>query len=111
MGVVAHYGLKDWLAQRITAIVMAIFTIVIFTLFLFSSNLSYLSWAGLFAQTWFKLLCFFTFLSLYYHVWVGVRDIWMDYIKPVSIRLMLQIFTILWLVGCAVWTVQILWRV
>ena len=52
-----------------------------------------------------------TFMSLYYHAWVGVRDIWMDYVKPVAIRLLLQALTILWLVGCAGWTVQILWRV
>jgi succinate dehydrogenase / fumarate reductase membrane anchor subunit len=48
---------------------------------------------------------------MYYHVWVGIRDIWMDYIKPLGIRLALQVFTIFWLLGCAGWTVQILWRV
>jgi succinate dehydrogenase / fumarate reductase membrane anchor subunit len=50
-----------------------------------------------------------TFLALYYHVWVGMRDIWMDYIKPVGLRLTLQMFTILWLIACAFYTVQILW--
>lgn len=107
----AHYGLRDWLAQRITAIVMAVFTIVTLVLFLGGSDFSYEGWAGLFAQQWFKLLALVTFLSLYYHAWVGVRDIWMDYVKPVGIRLALQVLTILWLVGCAGWTVQILWRV
>ena len=107
----AHYGLKDWLAQRVTAIVMAIFTLVLLVAFLIANNFSYEGWAGLFAQQWFKLLAFVTFLALYYHVWVGMRDIWMDYVKPVAIRLLLQVLTILWLVGCAGWTVQILWRV
>jgi succinate dehydrogenase / fumarate reductase membrane anchor subunit len=50
-------------------------------------------------------------LALMYHAWVGIRDIWMDYVKPVGIRLGLQIFTILWLVGCGVWAIEILWRV
>ena len=107
----AHYGLKDWLAQRVTAIVMAIFTLVLLVAFLGENNFSYEGWAGLFAQHWFKLLAFVTFLALYYHVWVGMRDIWMDYVKTVAIRLLLQVLTILWLVGCAGWTVQILWRV
>jgi succinate dehydrogenase / fumarate reductase membrane anchor subunit len=40
-----------------------------------------------------------------------VRDIWMDYVKPTSIRVTLQTLTVLWLVFCAVWSVQILWRV
>ena len=50
-------------------------------------------------------------LSFVYHAWVGVRDIWMDYIKPVGIRLALQIFTILWLLGCGIWVIDVLWRV
>ena len=51
------------------------------------------------------------YLALLWHAWVGVRNILMDYVKPVGLRLALQVFTILWLVGCAGWTVQILWRV
>ena len=107
----AHYGLRDWLAQRVTAVVMAVFTIVTLVLFFGASDFSYEGWAGLFAQQWFKILAFVTFLSLYYHAWVGVRDIWMDYVKPISIRLTLQVLTVLYLVACAAYAVQILWKV
>lgn len=106
----AHYGLRDWLAQRITAIVMVVYTLVLLVAFLFSGEIGYESWAGLFAHQWFKMLTFVTLLSLFYHAWVGMRDIWMDYIKPVSIRLVLQVATILWLLACAGWAAQILWR-
>lgn len=106
----AHYGLRDWLAQRITAIVMAVYTVVLLAVFLSGNNFSYEGWAGLFAQQWFKIITFVTFITLFYHVWVGMRDIWMDYVKPVSIRLTLQAATILWLIGCAGWAAQILWR-
>ena len=67
----AHYGLRDWLAQRATAIVMAVFTIVLLVLFLGAGEFSYESWAGLYAQQWFKLFAFVTFMSLYYHAWVA----------------------------------------
>jgi succinate dehydrogenase / fumarate reductase membrane anchor subunit len=40
-----------------------------------------------------------------------MRDIWMDYVRPVAIRMLLQLATILWLAACLVWAVQILWRV
>ena len=107
----AHYGVFDWLAQRITAIVMAVFTLVLLIAFLTSSSTGYQAWAGLFSRQWFKLLTFVTFASLAYHVWVGMRNVWMDYIKPVALRVTLQAFTILWLVGCAGYAAQILWRV
>lgn len=106
----AHYGLRDWLAQRITAVVMIVYTLVLLIAFLFGSDFSYEGWAGLFAQQWFKMLTFATFLALFYHAWVGMRNIWMDYIKPVSIRLTLQAATIVWLIACAGWAAQIIWR-
>jgi succinate dehydrogenase / fumarate reductase, membrane anchor subunit len=45
------------------------------------------------------------------HVWVGMRDIWMDYVKALSVRMALYIFTIVWLVACAGWSLQVLWRI
>ncbi|SFC94837.1 succinate dehydrogenase, hydrophobic membrane anchor protein [Massilia yuzhufengensis] len=107
----AHYGVKDWLAQRVTAIVMAVYTIVLLVSFLTAQDFSYEGWAGLFAKQWFKLFSLVTFLGLFYHAWVGIRDIWMDYVKSAGLRLLLQLLTIFFLVGCAAWTVQILWSV
>jgi succinate dehydrogenase / fumarate reductase membrane anchor subunit len=107
----AHYGVKDWLAQRVTAIVMAVYTVVLLVSFLTAHDFSYEGWAALFARQWFKLFSLVTLFGLFYHAWVGIRDIWMDYIKPVGVRLTLQLLTVLWLIACAAWTVQILWSV
>ena len=106
----AHYGLRDWLAQRITAGLMALFTVVVLVRFVFGGPVGYDTWAGIFSPQWMKVITFVTILSLTYHAWVGVRDIWMDYVQPVGIRLGLQVFTIVWLVGCAGWAIQVLWR-
>ena len=107
----AHYGFRDWLAQRITAIIMGLYTVILLVSFLISSDSSYVGWAGLFAQQWFKIATFVTLLALFYHAWVGMRDIWMDYVKSVMVRLLLQSATIVWLIGCAGYAAQILWRV
>ena len=107
----AHYGLRDWLAQRITAAIMAVFTLILLVQVLFTSGpIGYDSWAGIFSAQWMKALTFAVFLALTYHVWVGMRDIWMDYVQTVAWRLLLQIFSIVWLVGCAAWAIQVLWR-
>jgi succinate dehydrogenase / fumarate reductase, membrane anchor subunit len=106
----AHYGLRDWLAQRITAVLMALFTVALLAQLLMPGALGYDRWAAIFSQQWMKLLTFVTILSLAYHAWVGMRDIWMDYIKPVGVRLALQVATIVWLLGCAGWAIQVLWR-
>lgn len=107
----AHYGLMDWMAQRVTAIVMALYTLILLVCFLTGSRFSYEGWASLFAIQWFKIATFVTFLALVYHAWVGMRNIWMDYVtKSVALRLVLQVATIAWLIGCAGWAAQIIWR-
>ena len=107
----AHYGFADWLVQRVTGGLMALFTLVLGAQLLFGGPLGYNRWAGIFASQWMKVLTFVTIASLLYHVWVGMRDVWMDYVQPVGIRLVLQIFTIVWLVGCAGWAIQVLWKI
>ena len=106
----AHYGMRDWLSQRVTAVLMALFTIVLLAQVLFGGEMGYDRWAAIFSAQWMKVLTFTLILSLAYHAWVGVRDIWMDYVKPVSVRLVLHVFTLVWLVACTGWAVQVLWR-
>ena len=107
----AHYGLRDWMAQRATAIVMALFTLLVLAQVLFTSGpIGYDKWAGIFAAQWMKTLTFAVVVALAWHAWVGMRDIWMEYVHPVGIRLVLQIATVVWLVGCAGWAIQVLWR-
>jgi succinate dehydrogenase / fumarate reductase, membrane anchor subunit len=106
----AHYGLRDWLSQRVTALLMALFTLVLLVQLLLPGPLGYDRWAGIFAQQWMKAWTFVVIAALGWHAWVGVRDVLMDYVKPVGARLLLQVATIVWLVGCAGWAVQVLWR-
>ena len=117
----AHYGLRDWLAQRITAVVMGAFTIVLLLAYLLPSYGPGVAgarvaltgddkWAGIFAPQWMKLFTFVVMVSLAYHAWVGMRDVWMDYVKSFALRLTLQVLTIVWLVACLGWSIQVLWR-
>ena len=107
----AHYGLGSWLAQRITAIVMTVYTIVLLGWLFALPELSYGTWARMFAAPWMKVLTLMALASLFWHAWVGVRNIFMDYIKPTALRLFLQAATIVTLAGYAVWAVIILWSV
>jgi succinate dehydrogenase / fumarate reductase membrane anchor subunit len=106
----AHYGLRDWLSQRVTAVVISVFTLVLLLQVIFGGPLGYDTWSGIFSSQWMKVLTFITIVALAWHAWVGMRDVWMDYIKPVGVRLFAQVVTIAWLVGCAGWGVQVLWR-
>ena len=105
----AHYGLKDWLAQRVTALIMAVYVIAFVGFLLTCPPQGQEEWRSLFGNQIMRIATFVFFLSLFWHAWLGMRDILMDYIKPTGVRLALEIAVLLILVGYAVWAVQILW--
>ena len=106
----AHYGWRDWLVQRVTAVAMALYTLLILALLLWHGGLDHAAWKAIFAGEAFRLATFVFMASLLWHAWVGVRNIAMDYVKPVWLRLTLHVLTLLALVGYAGWVAQILWR-
>ena len=107
----AHYGLTGWLAQRVTAAVMALATLVMLCGIWSAPPLTYVIWKGLFAKWWMWLSLSLFSLSVMLHAWVGVRDILMDYVKPAGIRLTLEVLILLALAYYTAWAMQILWRI
>ena len=106
----ARYGLRDWLAQRITAVIMAVYSVIVLVVLLGGAPISYPVWRDLFAQGWMRVATLLFAASLAWHVWVGVRDILMDYVRPDGMRLTLQVIVVLVVAAYLGWTVQILWR-
>ena len=54
----AHYGLRDWLSQRVTAALMALFTLAVIVQVLLPGQMGYDKWAGIFSRQWMKVLTF-----------------------------------------------------
>ena len=107
----AHYGLRDWLAQRVTALVMAAYAVLFVGMLLACEPSTHEDWRAVFAPQWMRLASFVFFVSLFWHAWIGMRDIVMDYVKPVSVRLGLQVAIVLLLVAYMAWAAQILWSI
>ena len=105
----AHYGLRDWLAQRITAVIIALYALLFLVLLLSGPKLDYATWRLLFTPQWMKFATLLFLFSVYVHAWIGVRDIVMDYVKPVWIKVALYSVFICALLVYAAWSVRILW--
>ena len=105
----AHYGLRDFLAQRVTAVVMAVYVLLFAALLVVHLPANHEQWRALFAPQWMRLATLLFFLSLFWNAWIGMRDIFMDYVKPTGLRLACHVAAILLLVAYAAWSVQILW--
>jgi succinate dehydrogenase / fumarate reductase membrane anchor subunit len=105
----AHYGLRDWLVQRVTAVIMAIASILMAGYLLLHPHLGYDGWTGLFSSQPIRAFSLLFLFSLYYHAWIGIRDIVMDYVKPACVRLVIHVLVVLTLLMYGIWSVQILW--
>ena len=104
-------GLQDWLIQRVTAVILAIYMGILIFHFIVQPDLTYPAWRGLFENTWMRYWSLLALLSLIAHAWIGVWTVSTDYVKPLWLRFPLQIIIIVALLGYLVWGVQIIWAI
>ena len=105
----AHYGLGDWLLQRLTAVVMALYTLAFFACFVMETPHSYADWKAMFSTVFARLATMLVLASLLSHAWVGMRDILMDYLHATSLRLFAQAVVGILLAFYLIWAASILW--
>ena len=105
----AHYGWGGWLAQRITAVIMLLYTLFFLAVLVNMPSRDYEHWRALWNLPVMRYATMIFVLALAYHAWVGVRNIFMDYVKDTGVRLILYVLVIVALVIYGVWAAQILW--
>jgi succinate dehydrogenase / fumarate reductase membrane anchor subunit len=101
-------GLKDWLLQRVSAVVMALYVIFFIGFFISHPQVSPSDWALLFSHPWMKGLSFFVLLMLLAHAWIGIWTVLTDYVHCVMLRSVIQGLIILGFFVCLIWGISIL---
>ncbi|MEX0603180.1 MAG: succinate dehydrogenase, hydrophobic membrane anchor protein [Marinobacter sp.] len=101
-------GVQDWMVQRVSAYVLALYTLFLLG-FVFFTDVTYETWNGLFAQTWFRIFSLLALISIGAHAWIGLWTVTTDYIKAAMPRFLVQAACGLTMFVYVVWGVQILW--
>lgn len=104
-------GLRDWLIQRVSAVIVAAYSIFLLVFFFTHCPLSFEQWQSLFSNTWMKIASVMTLLALLAHAWIGVWTIATDYIKVIWLRLVFHMMVIILLFAALIWGIIILWGV
>jgi len=104
----AAQGLRAWLLQRFTAIYLAIYILVVLVMFLAHGDWDYASWRAWMAQPLMSVATVLFTLAIFLHVWVGVRDVLIDYIHAAWLRLMFMAGTALLLLTSLLWILRAL---
>lgn len=111
-------GLSDWLLQRVTAVVMAAYTVFITGYLLFNSGLEYSQWLGLHSHFAMKVFNVLTVLSIAVHAWIGLWAVLTDYVtvrllgpKATALRIFLQLGMIAVTLIYVIWALDIVWGI
>lgn len=105
---VNHQGLRDWVWQRVSAILMAIYSVSLIVYIVSHPGLSFADWHDLFSSMWMKVATMLVLLGLLAHAWVGMWTIFTDYVKPAILRGLLHVLVLLMLAACFLWALLIL---
>lgn len=109
-------GLRAWWVQRLSAVYMLFF--LIFLLVAMAVNPPHPPHPPHVAALWRDWVAhpvitaaFVIFIAaLLIHMWVGLRDVLLDYAKPVQVRNGLLVLVAIGLLGMAVWVLAIVLR-
>ena len=111
-------GLYDWMAQRVSAVVLAAYFLFLLGYLLFSPGLTYADWHGLFSHTAMRIFSLLALVALSVHAWVGMWTISTDYLTPMALGKAATVVRFLFQAVCGiamfaffVWGVQILWGI
>lgn len=102
-------GLRDWLFQRISAIIVGAYVIFLFGFVLFSSSLTFTVWHDLFSHTIMRIITLIVLISVMVHAYVGMWTISTDYLKNTGVRLLFQVAVFIALIAFFIWSIIILW--
>ncbi|MCC5792008.1 MAG: succinate dehydrogenase, hydrophobic membrane anchor protein [Legionellaceae bacterium] len=102
-------GLKDWLLQRVSAVILALYILYLGTFLIRHPDLSYEQWQALFHSRWFAIASVLAVLSLSLHAWIGIWTVTTDYIKQTALRIFIQMLVASWLLAQLIWVLLMIW--
>ena len=104
-------GMRQWLMQRLSASIMALYFLLLVVRVAFSTPNNYEAWQAFFAPVWWRLLTLLFFLFMLLHAWIGVRDVLRDYVANLRVRAVMQVLVDVALLGNLAWIGFILWNI
>ena len=105
------HGLGDWLLQRLTAIYLACFLVYLLLHFLIKPQHTFQEWHAWVTRPAMIIATALFILAVLVHGWVGMRDVVLDYVHAISLRITVLSLIALTLIGCGVWALRMLVQV
>jgi succinate dehydrogenase membrane anchor subunit len=102
-------GVRDWLLQRASAVVLGAYFLFVLFYIVLHPALDYQQWHGLFQHPVMRAASVLALLSLLIHAWIGMWTVATDYVKVTSVRLVYYSIVIIALLSYFLWGIEIIW--
>ena len=109
-------GSRDWIVQRISAVVLAVYSVVLLGFFLTHGHVTYVEWVNFMMSLPMRLFSLVAILALAGHAWVGMWTVFTDYVTTGQmgpsagrLRLILQSAMIIAIFVFVFWGIMIFW--
>lgn len=103
-------GVHDFILVRATAIVLTLYIIYMVG---FSLSLAILRqvWTGFFSSAFTKVFTLLALFSILIHARIGMWQVLTDYVKPLAVRLILQLAIVVALAAYVIYGFVVVWGV
>lgn len=101
-------GQPPWVIQRLTALYMLLFFAASVTYAALGDPVTFTAWRALISAPMLKVGFFLMFSSIFLHAWIGLRDVLLDYVHPLTLRVLLLASIAAGLIALEAWVVIIL---
>jgi succinate dehydrogenase / fumarate reductase membrane anchor subunit len=102
-------GVRDWLVQRVTAIVILLYALYWLGILIFAPPQESMDWENIFDPAWMKIFTIAVLLSIVAHAWIGLWTVITDYIKPIVPKITIKALVAFALAVYIVWSLFVLW--
>ena len=105
---VPHRGLRDWILQRLSAVMIVAYALWLMATLVCETNLTFAEWHHLFSLASVKIATILFLAALIIHAWIGIWTILTDYVKPILLRGVLYLVIVFMLIAFFIWGLLIL---
>ena len=109
-------GLADYLIQRVTAVILALYTLCVLGFFVTTPEMGHAELVGYFSHPVMKVFNILAVLATAAHAWVGMWTVGTDYIRPhyfgahaTAWRITYQVLCLIALFVFVVYTLPLFW--
>jgi len=108
MSVYVLGGLRPWVIQRVSAVYIALFTLYLIYYGVSAEQTSFELWRAWLFDPVNSVGVGLFIIAVLFHAWIGIRDVILDYIHGIMLRIFVLALVLGVLAGSGLWAFRIL---